>query len=61
MLLKLCDFGSAKKIISGEDSISYIGFIFLKYFLFVKKGLFIKGSRFYRAPELVLGSLVYGE
>jgi glycogen synthase kinase 3 beta len=28
MLLKLCDFGSAKKIISGEDSISYIGFYF---------------------------------
>ena len=42
-LLKICDFGSAKKINSNEESISYIG------------------SRFYRAPELVLGSTKYDE
>lgn len=39
--LKLCDFGSAKKIQTGEKSISYIA------------------SRFYRAPELILGCEVY--
>ena len=48
MLLKICDFGSAKKVFPKEESISYIGKIF------------IKGSRFYRAPELVLGSQTYG-
>lgn len=40
--MKICDFGSAKKIVQDEESISYIG------------------SRFYRAPELVLGSSFYG-
>ena len=39
--LKICDFGSAKKIQDGEKSISYIA------------------SRFYRAPELVLGCEYY--
>ena len=39
--LKICDFGSAKKIRSGEKSISYIA------------------SRFYRAPELILGCEIY--
>jgi serine/threonine protein kinase len=61
MLLKLCDFGSAKKIISGEDSISYIGFLFVYKKIFNEIEIVIKGSRFYRAPELVLGSLVYAE
>lgn len=42
-LLKICDFGSAKKISKNEDSICYIG------------------SRFYRAPELVLGSTRYDQ
>lgn len=40
-VLKLCDFGSAKKLIPGQWSVSYIC------------------SRFYRAPELMLGSTVY--
>jgi glycogen synthase kinase 3 beta len=40
--LKLCDFGSAKKIAPGEKSISYIA------------------SRYYRAPELILGCDDYG-
>lgn len=40
-VLKICDFGSAKKIKPGETSIAYIA------------------SRFYRAPELVLGSTHY--
>ena len=39
--LKLCDFGSAKFLKSGETSICYIC------------------SRFYRAPELVLGATEY--
>jgi glycogen synthase kinase 3 beta len=39
--LKLCDFGSAKRILSDEPSVSYIA------------------SRFYRAPELVLGCTNY--
>lgn len=39
--LKLCDFGSAKSLISGQRSVSYIC------------------SRFYRAPELMLGSTNY--
>ena len=40
-VLKLCDFGSAKKIISGEPNIAYIC------------------SRYYRAPELILGATMY--
>lgn len=40
-VLKLCDFGSAKKLAKGEWSVSYIC------------------SRFYRAPELMLGSNEY--
>ncbi|ORM41824.1 Shaggy-related protein kinase theta [Babesia sp. Xinjiang] len=39
--LKLCDFGSAKKLQTGEPSVSYIC------------------SRFYRAPELMLGATEY--
>uniref|UniRef100_A0A8C9GGW3 Protein kinase domain-containing protein n=1 Tax=Piliocolobus tephrosceles TaxID=591936 RepID=A0A8C9GGW3_9PRIM len=39
--LKLCDFGSAKKLIDGQRSVAYIC------------------SRFYRAPELILGSTNY--
>lgn len=39
--VKLCDFGSAKRLQSGEPSISYIC------------------SRFYRAPEIVLGATRY--
>lgn len=39
--LKICDFGSAKELISGEPNISYIC------------------SRFYRAPEVLLGSTDY--
>eukprot|EP01068_Selenidium_serpulae_P015806 Selendium_serpulae@DN6244_c0_g3_i1.p1 len=40
-VLKLCDFGSAKRLIEGEPSVSYIC------------------SRFYRAPELMLGATEY--
>lgn len=39
----LCDFGSAKKLVKGQQSISYIC------------------SRFYRAPELILGATEYTE
>ncbi|EUD65647.1 CMGC/GSK protein kinase [Plasmodium inui San Antonio 1] len=39
--LKLCDFGSAKNLLSGQRSVSYIC------------------SRFYRAPELMLGATNY--
>ncbi|SIO73369.1 Shaggy-related protein kinase theta [Babesia microti strain RI] len=39
--LKLCDFGSAKKLVKGEWSVAYIC------------------SRFYRAPELMLGTNEY--
>eukprot|EP00919_Chromeraceae_sp_WS-2016_P038593 GHVR01092175.1.p1 GENE.GHVR01092175.1~~GHVR01092175.1.p1 ORF type:complete len:253 (-),score=77.21 GHVR01092175.1:45-803(-) len=39
--LKLCDFGSAKKLIPGESSVAYIC------------------SRYYRAPELMLGATEY--
>ncbi|EZG53808.1 protein kinase domain protein [Gregarina niphandrodes] len=40
-VVKLCDFGSAKRLYPGETSVSYIC------------------SRFYRAPELMLGSTEY--
>nr|AAC27446.1 protein kinase 3 [Toxoplasma gondii] len=40
-VLKLCDFGSAKRLVPGEQSVSYIC------------------SRFYRAPELMLGASEY--
>ncbi|XP_055388670.1 LOW QUALITY PROTEIN: glycogen synthase kinase-3-like [Condylostylus longicornis] len=40
-VLKLCDFGSAKRLVPGEQSVSYIC------------------SRFYRAPELMLGATEY--
>ncbi|EDO07924.1 protein kinase domain containing protein [Babesia bovis T2Bo] len=40
-VLKLCDFGSAKKLRAGEMSVAYIC------------------SRFYRAPELMLGATEY--
>ncbi|KAF8823107.1 putative cell-cycle-associated protein kinase GSK [Cardiosporidium cionae] len=40
-VLKLCDFGSAKRLGKGERSVAYIC------------------SRFYRAPELILGSEEY--
>jgi serine/threonine protein kinase len=39
--LKICDFGSAKMLRSGEESVAYIA------------------SRYYRAPELLLGSTHY--
>ncbi|XP_003748449.2 glycogen synthase kinase-3 beta-like [Galendromus occidentalis] len=39
--LKICDFGSAKKLVEGEPNIAYIC------------------SRFYRAPELILGNTLY--
>ncbi|XP_014288041.1 putative glycogen synthase kinase-3 homolog [Halyomorpha halys] len=39
--LKLCDFGSAKKLVEGERNIAYIC------------------SRYYRAPELLFGSINY--
>jgi len=39
--LKICDFGSAKKLIPGEQSVAYIC------------------SRYYRAPELMLGATEY--
>lgn len=41
-VLKVCDFGSAKKIVEGEKSVAYIT------------------SRYYRAPELILGNRHYG-
>lgn len=40
-ILKICDFGSAKKLEQNQPSISYIC------------------SRFYRAPELIVGSTQY--
>lgn len=40
-VLKLCDFGSAKRLIPSEHSVAYIC------------------SRFYRAPELMLGATEY--
>eukprot|EP00923_Selenidium_pygospionis_P019724 GHVN01034384.1.p1 GENE.GHVN01034384.1~~GHVN01034384.1.p1 ORF type:complete len:428 (+),score=32.73 GHVN01034384.1:619-1902(+) len=40
-VLKLCDFGSAKRLVSGESSVAYIC------------------SRFYRAPELMVGATEY--
>lgn len=40
--LAICDFGSAKKLRSGESSVAYIC------------------SRYYRAPELILGEDRYG-
>lgn len=40
-LMKLCDFGSAKKLIPGEPNVSYIC------------------SRYYRAPELIIGATDY--
>eukprot|EP00386_Alphamonas_edax_P000985 GDKI01002932.1.p1 GENE.GDKI01002932.1~~GDKI01002932.1.p1 ORF type:complete len:404 (+),score=149.83 GDKI01002932.1:154-1365(+) len=40
-VLKVCDFGSAKKLLPGEQSVSYIC------------------SRYYRAPELMLGATEY--
>ncbi|KAJ4732320.1 Shaggy-related protein kinase theta [Rhynchospora pubera] len=39
--VKLCDFGSAKKLVPGEPNISYIC------------------SRYYRAPELIIGATEY--
>ena len=39
--VKICDFGSAKKLKPGEKSITYIC------------------SRYYRAPELILGCMEY--
>lgn len=39
--VKLCDFGSAKRLVPGEPSVAYIC------------------SRYYRAPELVLGATQY--
>lgn len=40
-LLKICDFGSAKELVPGEKSVSYIA------------------SRYYRAPELIMGCEFY--
>ena len=40
-LLKLCDFGAAKRLIPNDASVSYMC------------------SRYYRAPELILGSTSY--
>ena len=40
-ILKICDFGSAKRLISGEPNVAYIC------------------SRYYRAPELILGATDY--
>ena len=40
-VLKLCDFGSAKRLVKGETSVSYMT------------------SRYYRAPELIFGSIKY--
>jgi kinase len=40
-ILKICDFGSAKKLQDGEQSTAYIT------------------SRYYRAPELLLGKRNY--
>lgn len=41
LLLKICDFGSAKKLESNQPSVSYIC------------------SRYYRAPELIVGCCLY--
>ncbi|GMM30831.1 serine/threonine/tyrosine protein kinase [Martiniozyma asiatica (nom. inval.)] len=41
ILLKICDFGSAKKLESDQPSVSYIC------------------SRYYRAPELIVGCCLY--
>lgn len=41
-VLKLCDFGSAKKLTPGASNVAYIC------------------SRYYRAPELIFGSTLYG-
>jgi glycogen synthase kinase 3 beta len=41
--VKICDFGSAKKLMKGEKNIAYIC------------------SRFYRAPELILGAEYYNQ
>ncbi|OQR70986.1 glycogen synthase kinase-3 beta-like [Tropilaelaps mercedesae] len=40
-VLKICDFGSAKRLTEGEPNVAYIC------------------SRFYRAPELILGNTRY--
>lgn len=40
-VLKLCDFGSSKRLVPGETNVAYIC------------------SRYYRAPELILGSISY--
>jgi serine/threonine protein kinase len=40
-VVKLCDFGSAKMLVPGENNIAYIC------------------SRYYRAPELILGCTDY--
>lgn len=40
-MLKICDFGSAKKLVKGETNLAYVC------------------SRYYRAPELELGSQFY--
>merc|ERR1711865_1108226 len=39
--LKLCDFGTARRLVFGEKSMSYVC------------------SRYFRAPELILGSTTY--
>jgi glycogen synthase kinase 3 beta len=39
--VKICDFGSAKQLVSGEKSVAYIA------------------SRYYRAPELIMGCEYY--
>ena len=39
--MKICDFGSAKKVVEGENSTAYIT------------------SRYYRAPELLIGKKDY--
>ncbi len=41
LILKICDFGSAKRLLPSEPSVAYIC------------------SRFYRAPELIVGCSVY--
>jgi serine/threonine protein kinase len=41
-ILKLCDFGSSKRLVNGELSTAYTS------------------SRYYRAPELLLGQRDYG-
>merc|ERR1712151_681253 len=39
--LKLCDFGTAKRLVNGKSQTSYVC------------------SRYYRAPELILGATMY--